>query len=243
MAQALPALADSAALTGLLNMDVNVQGSGNSLNSMLKSLTGAGQFELRSPSYADLNIEQMFCNAAALFGRSPQDRQDWPPGTQLEDLRGKFQLSQGNLEITEYSTATGNLNILGRGTIGLAKQNYSIKANARLDAETTSSNGCSVNKRLQNRQIPFVCKGTLDGSSANCKPDERVLKDLLKNTAFKEFSHQAVIWFAIGLATYFVTAAADKRQIAVAQTFVYRASRGAGSGAINSSIGGKAVAF
>jgi AsmA protein len=190
MAQALPALADSAALTGLLNMDVNVQGSGNSLNGMLKSLTGAGQFELRSPSYADLNIEQTFCNAAALFGRSPQDRQDWPPGTQLEDLRGKFQLSQGNLEITEYSTATGNLNILGRGTIGLAKQNYSIKANARLDAETTSSNGCSVNKRLQNRQIPFVCKGTLDGSSANCKPDERVLKDLLKNTAFEKLGEQ-----------------------------------------------------
>jgi len=190
MAQALPALADSAALTGLLNMDVNVQGSGNSLNSMLKSLTGAGQFELRSPSYADLNIEQTFCNAAALFGRSPQDRQDWPPGTQLEDLRGKFQLSQGNLEITEYSTATGNLNILGRGTIGLAKQNYSIKANARLDAETTSSNGCSVNKRLQNRQIPFVCKGTLDGSSAYCKPDERLLKDLLKNTAFEKLGEQ-----------------------------------------------------
>ena len=105
-------------------------------------------------------------------------------------MRGSFQLSQGNLNINEYSTATGNLNIIGRGSIGLIKQNYSIAANARLDAATTSNNGCAVNTRLQNRQIPFICKGKFDGGSASCKPDERVLKDLLKSTAFEKLGEQ-----------------------------------------------------
>ena len=190
LALALPAIADYSALTGRLNLDTNIQGSGNSTASILKSFSGVGKFELRSPSYADFNIEQAFCNAAALFGSSEQAKQNWSTGTDLENLRGSFQLSQGNLNINEYSTATGNLNIIGRGSIGLIKQNYSIAANARLDAATTSNNGCAVNKRLQNRQIPFICKGKFDGGSASCKPDERVLKDLLKNTAFEKLGEQ-----------------------------------------------------
>ena len=190
MALALPALADYKALKGTLSLDSNIQGAGDSMNSILESITGAGQFDIRSPSYADINVEQTFCNAAALLGSRGQSNKNWPTGTNLEDLSGSFQVSQGKLSINEYSTGTGNLSIMGRGTVALLKRTYNIRANALLDGTTSSSNGCSVNKRLQNRQIPFICRGSFDGGSTECKPDERVLKELLKNTALEALGGQ-----------------------------------------------------
>jgi hypothetical protein len=77
--------------------------------------------------------------------------------------------------------------------VDLVKQQYSIAANVLLDSAITSSNGCSVNQRLQNRQIPFVCRGSFGkgpDNSAYCKPDEKVLKSLLKNTVFEGLSEK-----------------------------------------------------
>jgi AsmA protein len=192
---ALPVLADNKAITGIANLTASIQGSGNSLESIIKSLSGSGQFDIGSPSYNELNIEQTFCNAAAFFssGRGGQSSQQWAPGTELQDLRGKFQLNRGNLKIDDYSTATGNLDIAGRGSVDLVKQQYSIAANVLLDSAITSNTGCSVNQRLQNRQIPFVCKGSFGkgpDNSAYCKPDEKVLKSLLKNTVFEGLSEK-----------------------------------------------------
>ena len=188
LGSALPVLADNKTITGIANLAASIQGRGNSLDSIIKSLSGSGQFDVRAPSYAELNIEQTFCNAAAFLSSSGQSNQQWASGSQLQDLRGKFQLDRGKLNINNYSTATGNLDIAGRGSLDLIKQQYNIAANLILDSATTSTTGCSVNQRLQNRQIPFICKGSLDersGNDALCKPDEKVLKSLLKDTVFE----------------------------------------------------------
>ena len=190
LALALPALADYSGLRGKMELEANIQGAGNDVDSILKSLNGAGRLNIESPSYQDINIERTFCDAAALFGSGGKSNQQWPAGTNLEDFSGDFQFGDGNLTITDFSTATGNLNINGRGTIGMLSQKYNFKTKARLDGATTSSTGCSVNKRLQNRQIPFICKGRFDQGSTSCKPDERVLKELLKNSAIEKLGNK-----------------------------------------------------
>ena len=187
--QALAALGDESTVSGKLSLDANIQGAGTKLSEITKSLSGAGDFQVIGPIYKALNIEQSFCSAAALFSGKTQAAQNWPPGTQLNDLQGKFQLSGGKFLVNDYSTGTGNLDILGRGSVDLVKRKYQINASARVDQAVTSSTGCSVNQRLQNRQIPFVCSGTFDQSKASglsCNPDERLIRDLLKNTALEK---------------------------------------------------------
>ena len=79
---ALPVLADNKTVTGTANLTANIQGSGNSLKSIIKSLSGSGQFDIGSPSYNELNIEQTFCSAAAFFssGSGGESSQQWAPG-------------------------------------------------------------------------------------------------------------------------------------------------------------------
>ena len=185
LAQALPVLADNTELSGKMDLELNLQGSGNSIEGILKSLSGMGQISIASPQYKSINIEQLFCNAAALFGSSSA-KQQWSAGTQLEDFNSKFQFNDGNLIITDFSTATGNLEIDGRGTIGLVSQRYTLQTNAELNGASTSSSGCAVSRRLQNRQIPFICKGHFDQSAPSCKPDERAVKALLRSSALEQ---------------------------------------------------------
>ena len=196
LGSALPALTDTSDLTGRLNLQGNIQGTGNNRKTILSSLTGAGEFKITAPSYSETNIEETFCNAAALFGSSNTTNQAWPKGTQLDDLGGKFQFTNGKIFVSDYTTGTGNLTLGGNATVDMLDKKYNLKANALLNSATTSINGCSVNSRLQNRTIPFICKGRF-GQSANtkakpafCKPDERVLKDLLKNTALEKLGDQ-----------------------------------------------------
>ncbi|MDB4309029.1 AsmA family protein [Porticoccaceae bacterium] len=196
LASALPALAGISTLTGTLNLKANIQGVGNSRKRILSSLTGPGQFDIATPSYSETNIEETFCSAAALFGSSGRTPDIWSKGTQLNDLEGKFQFTNGKLVVDSYSTSTGNLNIDGNATVHLLDKKYDLRANALLNSSITSSNGCSVNSRLQNRLIPFICKGRFgqnDNKKAKpafCKPDQRALKDLLKNTALEKLGDQ-----------------------------------------------------
>ena len=194
LAIALSALADVQDITGSLSMNASVQGSGNGITSLLQSLDGNGQLEIIAPTYAKVNIEETFCSAAALFGGNGQGSQVWPEGTQLGDFKGKFQLGNGRLVVEPYATSTGNLSLEGGATLHMIKEFYTVKANMVLAGMTTSSTGCSVNSRLQNRVIPFICKGRLDdqtsGNAVSCKPDGDFVKTLLKNTAFEKLGEK-----------------------------------------------------
>jgi AsmA protein len=194
IAQAMAALGDNGAMSGKLSMDANIQGAGIDVGEITKSLSGAGKFTVHRPIYQGLNLEQSFCNAAALVSGKAQAAQVWPQGTELDDLQGKFQLNNGKLLLNEYNTGTGNLALMGRGSIDLVKRRYQVNANARVDQAVTSANGCTINKRLQNRQIPFVCSGSFDQSNAQglaCTPDERLIRDLLKNSALEKLLNQS----------------------------------------------------
>ena len=187
--QALSALGDESTLAGRLNLDANIQGVGANLGEIIRSLSGAGKFQVIEPIYKGLNIEQSFCNAAALLSARAQAAQNWPQGTEFNNLQGSFQLSGGKLLLNDYSTGTGNLEIMGRGSVNLVKRQYQINASAKVDQAVTSPTGCSVNQRLQNRQIPFICKGAFGQSNPgglSCNPDEQLLRDLLKNTALEK---------------------------------------------------------
>ena len=185
----LSALGGESIVAGRLNMDANIQGVGANLGEIIRSLSGAGKFQVIEPIYKGLNIEQSFCNAAALLSARAQAAQNWPQGTEFNNLQGSFQLSAGKLLLNDYSTGTGNLEIMGRGSVNLVKRQYQINASARVDQAVTSPTGCSVNQRLQNRQIPFICKGAFGQSNPgglSCNPDEQLLRDLLKNTALEK---------------------------------------------------------
>ena len=188
--EALQAMADSDDVTGLLSLEASIQSAGNNSDDIIKELRGRGEISIVDPAYAAINAEEMFCNAAALFG-SGDSRDSWSQGTQFETLTGSYQLGEGKLSFNDLKTSTGNLAIAARGSVKLAQQRFSLVADTRVNGSTTSASGCSVNKRLQNRSLPFVCSGSFEqGGKTSCKPDDKLIKDLLKGSVYKQLGEQ-----------------------------------------------------
>ena len=191
LSRALPALADSEDLSGLFSLQANLVGRGASGQSLLRSLTGNGNFNLLRPRYSSINVEQMFCSGTQVLSGGGLSNQQWPEGTDLHDVAGAFNLRDGNLLLDSLTTGAGNLKIAANGTVGLLARTYRIKAATRLDGPTTSANGCSVNANLRDRDIPFVCSGSFDQEGApKCLPDSGGLGDSLKNKALQKLGEK-----------------------------------------------------
>ena len=194
LTQAFRALSDSQDFTGYFNMDATIEGSGSNIYEIQKSLVGSGQFKVITPSYRGVNIEEIICQATALFGNRGNSPQQWPEGTQLNDITGNLGFTNGKMLLTNMTTGTGNLKLSGQGQVQLVEQNYILNAKATLAGATSSNNGCSVNKRLQNQVIPFVCKGSfganISSGQSSCAPDQKVIRSLLKNNLLQQLGEK-----------------------------------------------------
>jgi len=187
---ALAAMADSSDISGLLSLEATIQSAGNNRDAIIQELRGGGEIIILDPAYAAINAEEMFCNAAALLG-SGDSRNSWSKGTQFETLTGNYQLADGKLQFSDMKTATGNIVIAARGSIKLAQQRYNLIADTRVNGASTSASGCSVNKQLQNRSLPFVCSGSFEqDGTTSCKPDENLIRDLLKDSVYEQLGEK-----------------------------------------------------
>lgn len=162
-------------MEGILNLEFDLQGSGNHTETVINSLSGGGQLSVLSPVYKSVNLEQTLCSAAAMLSSSKQTNQLDSKDTELNDLTANFRLDKGQLIIADYQTGTGNISLSGKGSLDLLDQTYGVKNEVLVTQSKTSAQGCSINKRLQNRKIPFRCDGKL-GDTVSCKPDASLIK-------------------------------------------------------------------
>jgi uncharacterized protein involved in outer membrane biogenesis len=169
---------DNISLGGRLNIDTDIQGTGYTFESIIESITGDGDLSITSPAYKGFNLEQTFCNAAALFGGKPIPKTIWSEHTELDDFNGKLQFKNGRLLLNDYKTKLASIDIYGNGEINLSSQRYSINTTALATQSTSSPNGCNINPMIVKREIPFRCKGAL-GSNIKCKPDNNLIQTLL----------------------------------------------------------------
>jgi len=176
-------------LSGIVNLDATIQGSGNQTTTIIRSLRGGGNLTMPSPNYKDMNIEKTLCDAASLFSSSSKANQQWSEGTQLDDLVANFQFNRGKLLVTDYQTGTGNINLSGDAVIDLLAQSYQFNTIALLNEAKTSSRGCSVSKLLQKRKIPFGCDGKF-GEKARCRPDSNLLNSFVKKPAVESLNRK-----------------------------------------------------
>jgi len=194
LTQALQALSNSQDFTGYFNMDATIEGSGTNIYEIQKSLVGNGQFKVVTPSYRGVNIEETICQATAMFGSRGDSAQQWPEGTQLNDITGNLGFTNGKMLLTNMTTGTGNLKLSGQSQVQLVEQSYILNAKAVLAGATSSNSGCTVNKRLQNQVIPFVCKGSFGANNSSgqssCAPDQKVIRGLLKNSLLQQLGEK-----------------------------------------------------
>lgn len=183
---ALEHFTEDAKLSGTL--DFNIEGStkGTDKQALWNNLQGAGNLNIANPQLAAVNLEQSYCELAALVEKTPPRSEPWPQGTALNNLHSQFTLNGPILHLADYSTGVGNLKVRGDGDIDLDKEKFAVRVITRLEGETTSPEGCAVkSKRIRDRDIPLLCKDKFAKANArSCKPDPEFVQQLLQKELF-----------------------------------------------------------
>ena len=154
--------------------------------SLMAAVTGRGRLNSEALLFTATNLERDFCAAATLLeGKSLSKQRAVTAGqsrqTQFQDISANWQLSQGNLFLSDIAAGTEALSLQGDGNIELTEQRYQLDFSATLDSAIASSRGCDVSEKLADRPLPFTCKGNYsDQPSQGCSLDQRVVRQLLK---------------------------------------------------------------
>ncbi|RLA46205.1 MAG: hypothetical protein DRR42_18625 [Gammaproteobacteria bacterium] len=181
--QAATAFNSGVGVNGILNMDMHGASHGLTVDELNSNLTGAGQLQITQPSIATVNIEQAYCDIAALVEKI-EPIQQWPTGTQLTDLDASFNLKGHQLFLDSYTTGLGNLSLRGSGVVDTRKSTFNILAITRLNGERTSENGCVVeSKKIRGKDISIRCKDSFANAGVkSCGPDGDTIKQLMEAT-------------------------------------------------------------
>ena len=189
--KALTAVNGDAALTG--NLDAKLQGQthGSTADQLHQSLNANGEITLAKPRLNTFNIEKSYCDIAALVEKIPR-KNDWPQGSNLQDLQATLKIQGKQVFIEHYTTGLGNISLQGEGLVDLSKERFDLLAVSRLNGDRTSEQGCQVkSKRVRNKDIPIRCKDRFaQAGASSCKPDGNFVKQILQDKLLKKLQKQ-----------------------------------------------------
>tara|TARA_R110000787_G_scaffold38692_10_gene97317 strand:+ start:6487 stop:8598 length:2112 start_codon:yes stop_codon:yes gene_type:complete len=172
---------EKAEVTGQLNLNLEGRTQGLTTDELHSNLISNGELTVVQPRITSFNVERSYCEIAALVEQTPVTQQ-WPMGTQLEDLKATININGHKLTLNPYTTAIGNLSVRGDAVVNTQAMAFNVLAVTRLSGERTSENGCVVkSKRIRDRDIPIRCKDSFEKADAkSCAPDGDVVKQLLQ---------------------------------------------------------------
>ncbi len=207
--KALLATGGEATLTGKLTTNMQGQTQGNNAEQLHQKLNAKGEIKLIKPHLTTFNVERSYCGIAALIEKVPS-KNDWPQGSDLNDVQASISLKGKQVVIENYATGLGNISLSGNGLIDLGAENFDLLAVSRLNGDRTSEQGCLVkSKRVRDKDLPIRCKDSFaNAGGSTCKPDgdfvKQVVKDKLldkigEKTKLDEESQEAVKGLLKGL--------------------------------------------
>ena len=187
----LASLADVDYLQGKLDLHINANAYGNSIEQIKRSLTGTADFSLLDGVLKNTNIEQLVCKSVARIRDRQYIANEEEQDTAFQRFDGHMNIVKGVMQTDRLQLALKTLQVTGNGTIDLPKEtlDYRIRATIQGDLENEA---CEVHERYRNVAWPLRCQGSLsDEPSEMCGLDQRELQKIAAQLAQQEIKRKA----------------------------------------------------
>lgn len=176
-------------LAGSVNFSGDWQASlplNDSTAAPLLALQGRGRLDSAALRFTATNLERDFCSAATLIeGGSLTAQRQLTAGqadqTPFKQVTASWQLSAGQLLLTDLAGGLEALAVTGTGSVDLLAERYQLNMDATLSSTASRTAGCDLNPALLDRALPFSCRGSYgEPASSRCRLDPGAVERLLK---------------------------------------------------------------
>ncbi|MGY2290888.1 AsmA family protein [Pseudomonas sp. SDO528_S397] len=170
-------------VNGLVTLDSNVSGRGNSQKALIDSLNGTTSFAITNGVLLNANLEQQLCTGIALLNRKNLSSEPRGKDTPFQELKGNLTFHNGVASNPDLKVRIPGLTVNGNGDIDLRVlgMDYRVGIIVEGDQRDVPDPACEVGKNFQNIEVPLRCRGPLELGAKACRLD----KDGLSQVAIK----------------------------------------------------------
>ncbi|CRM51842.1 AsmA family protein [Pseudomonas sp. 44 R 15] len=168
---------------GLVTLDSNLTGRGNSQKALIDSLNGTVGIVINNGVLLNANIEQQLCTGIALLNRKTLSTTPQGKDTPFQELRGNLTLRNGVASNPDLKVRIPGLTLNGNGDVDLRVlgMDYRVGIIVEGDQRDVPDPACQVGANFQGIEVPLRCRGPLELGAKACRLD----KDGLGQVAIK----------------------------------------------------------
>jgi AsmA protein len=160
-------------LKGLLNLNSNLNGSGNSQKALVESLNGTASFVLNDGVLVNANLEQQLCRGISVLNRKSLNGEPRGKDTPFKELKGSLVFRNGVASNQDLLVRIPGLTVNGNGDIDLRVLGMDYRLGVVVEGEqgTSADPACQVGERFVGVELPLRCRGPLELGAKACRID------------------------------------------------------------------------
>jgi AsmA protein len=160
-------------LTGLLTLDSNLTGSGNSQKALVETLNGTASFALDNGVLVNANLEQQLCKGIAVLNRKTLSGEPRGKDTPFRQLKGSLVFRNGVASNQDLVVSIPGMTVKGNGDVDLRVlgMDYRVGVEVQGDKGEMPDPACQVGERFVGLEFPLRCRGPLELGAKACRVD------------------------------------------------------------------------
>ncbi|MCO7570171.1 AsmA family protein [Pseudomonas chlororaphis] len=159
---------------GLVTLNSNLSGSGNSQKALIDSLNGTASFVINNGVLLNANIEQQLCKGIAVLNRKNLSSTPRGKDTPFQELKGNLTFRNGVASNPDLKVRIPGLSVNGNGDIDLRVlgMDYRVGIVVEGDLSDNPDPACQVGERFAGVELPLRCRGPLELGAKACRLDK-----------------------------------------------------------------------
>ncbi len=159
---------------GLVTLNSNLSGSGNSQKALIDSLNGTASFVINNGVLLNANIEQQLCQGIAVLNRKNLSSTPRGKDTPFQELKGNLTFRNGVASNPDLKVRIPGMTVNGNGDIDLRVlgMDYRVGIVVEGDLSDNPDPACQVGQRFAGVELPLRCRGPLELGAKACRLDK-----------------------------------------------------------------------
>ncbi len=158
---------------GLITLNSDLTGSGNSQKALIESLNGSASFVINNGVLLNANLEQQLCKGIATLNRKTLSGEPRGKDTPFQELNGNLTFHNGVASNPDLRVRIPGMAVKGDGDIDLRVlgMDYRVGIIVEGDKSDMPDPACQVSEKFVGIEWPLRCRGPLELGAKACRLD------------------------------------------------------------------------
>ncbi|WP_460140474.1 AsmA family protein [Pseudomonas sp. S2_E01] len=177
---------------GLVTLNSNVTGTGNSQKALIDTLNGNASFVINNGVLLNANLEQQLCKGIATLNRKSLSGEPRGKDTPFQELKGNLTFRNGVASNPDLKVRIPGMTVNGDGDIDLRVLGMDYRVGIVVEGDTSAmpDPACQVGDKFVGIEWPLRCRGPLELGAKACRLDNERMGQVASKLAGDKISEK-----------------------------------------------------